>query len=987
MLAFAVACGDDDGPAFDGGFTDTGMVDGGVDGGSDAGPDAATCIDEDSDGYGEGCALGPDCNDADENVSPAAAEVCDGVDNDCSGEIDDNLADAPSCSLSEGVCAGAVARCGGVDGYLECEAVDYGDDYEADETACDGMDNDCDGSTDEECPCTDGETQACGSDVGACMAGTQTCVDSAWGPCDGETGPMGEVCDGEDNDCDGMSDDAGDLSPPACPLQLGVCAGSARECGGAAGWIACSGIGSYGGDYEAVETLCDTLDNDCDGVTDEGCECVDGTTQSCGTDVGACMAGTQTCTAGAFGACAGEVAPGTESCNGIDDDCDGMVDDDLTAPACALQMGVCAGRRQPCSGAGGFTACEAADYGPNYETDETSCDGFDNDCDGTIDEGCDCIDGTTQDCGTSTGACERGTQTCVSGMFGMCEDAVDPVMEECNGLDDDCNGSSDDNLTAPACALTEGVCAGTTQRCGGVGGWLSCEDADYGPNFIADEDGSADEGHCDGLDNDCDGTADEGCSTVPLVTDPLDLVLPNMHNQNIVYMQNFDGNWDIVFADFNTGTTRRLTTTAANEVNPVVYGDYVAYVREGTPNNVVLYDVQADTETVVSTTESGSPDISGGILVYDQFDGTQWDIFLYDIAAGTSSNLFTGGTANSEIRPSIRGSRIAYLTDISGMFLTEVVDFAPATPTVTAQTPATSAAAGQLNPILDYAVIGWSDGRNVTDDPPVLTSEWDVYGAAFVGGSDLYPGELAVETATGAQILTDVDGTIFVWSDMQNGNWDPGFVSFGGTPTLLSTHPATQADPTVSGNIILWEDNRRGTFDIYGTSVTGFPAPAAGQIVINEVLADPGVAADTNGDGTASTTQDEFVEIVNLSSVAMDVSGMTLSDATGVRHTFPTTTVIPAGASLVVFGGGTISVPYGGSLAQTASTGTLGLNNGGDTVTLTLGGVVIDTMTYGSAGGADQSLVRDPEYSGAFVQHGTLNGPYSVGTTTEGFGH
>src|SRR5690606_23898441 len=131
------------------------------------------------------------------------------------------------------------------------------------EVACDGLDNDCDGTTDEGCTCTDGDTQVCGSDVGACMEGTQTCADGAWGACTGAISAMGEVCDGLDNDCDGPVDEPGDLTPPLCPLQLGVCAGSVRTCGGVAGWVACAGIASYGGDYQATESLCDGLDNDC----------------------------------------------------------------------------------------------------------------------------------------------------------------------------------------------------------------------------------------------------------------------------------------------------------------------------------------------------------------------------------------------------------------------------------------------------------------------------------------------------------------------------------------------------------------------------------------------------------------------------------------------------------------------------------------------------------------------------------------------------
>ena len=112
------------------------------------------------------------------------------------------------------------------------------------------------------------------------------------------------------------------------------------------------------------------------------------------------------------------------------------------------------------------------------------------------------------------------------------------------------------------------------------------------------------------------------------------------------------------------------------------------------------------------------------------------------------------------------------------------------------------------------------------------------------------------------------------------------------------------------------------------------------------------------------------------------------SSSDTASSTFPAGTIIPAGAALIVFGGGTITGPYGGALAQTASSGQLGLNNGGDTVTLALaGGTVIDTMTYAAEGGADQSLVRDPEYTGAFVQHTTVGGSFSAGTTSAGFGH
>ncbi len=991
MVGLALAaCGggnrnDDGGVVQDDGGTSTNTdsgtrTDGGPgpspDGGVDGGP---TCTDGDGDGYGDGCALGADCDDSNAAVSPAATEVCNGVDDNCDGNTDEDLT-GPSCELTDGVCAGAVARCGGADGFLTCDATDYGDSYEATETLCDGLDNDCDGSTDENCTCSDGDTQACGSDVGACMPGTQTCSGGAWGACDGDTGPMGEVCDGLDNDCDGSTDDAGDLTPPACPLQLGVCAGSHRTCGGVAGWIACSGVASYGGDYQASETLCDGLDNDCDGVTDDGCECVDGSTQACGSDIGACMAGTQTCTAGAWGACAGEVPSMDETCNGVDDDCDGTVDDGLTAPSCALQDGVCAGSHQRCSGAGGFVACVASDYGSSYEATETMCDGLDNDCNGVVDEGCTCVDGDTQECGSSTGVCERGMQTCSGGDWGACVGSVDATAELCNGLDDDCNGSSDDGLTAPACALTEGVCAGSTQTCGGASGWTACSGTDsYGPSFVASEDGSTDESVCDGLDNDCNGTVDDNCASGPIVGSSMDEVLPSLHNQHLAYLANYDGNWDVVFANLTTGETRRLTSTSANEHQPKVYGNYVIYLRgEDAAARAVLYDLTDDSETVINAAQTLSADIYGGSVVYDEYDGTQWDIFVYDIAMASASNLFMGGTTNNEVQPSLRGNHLAYLGDASGTLLTYVVDVG--TGTVTAQTPASMSAVGETRPVIDYSVMGWSDGRNITSTMPTSTDNWDVYGAPYaaLGSAAVFPGENALSTAANGQILTDIDGQLFAWSDYQNGNWDPAIGTIGGTPVLISTNAATQADPTVSGNVVFWEDNRLGNYDIYGSALGGSNAVDAGYVVINQILADPPAGADVNGDGTPSTTQDEMVEIVNATGIAIDVSGMTLSDSVSVRHTFPDGTVIPALGSLVVFGGGSVGATslFGGAIVQIATGGSLSLNNSGDTLTLTnASGTIIDTVTYGSEGGNDQSLVRSPEVTGtSFVQHSTATG-------------
>ncbi len=188
-----------------------------------------------------------------------------------------------------------------------------------------------------------------------------------------------------------------------------------------------------------------------------------------------------------------------EVCDGEDNDCNGKVDDGITGSACPQQQGVCAGATRLCEGSTGWaTACTQQAYdlhakslGMTYQATETLCDGQDNDCDGTIDEGCACAEGQTRPCGNNEGACQQGTQRCVAGTWGACEGEVKPTAESCDNADNDCDGMLDEGLTRE-CKTACGVGVETCDK--GVFGECTAPKP-------SDE-------ICDGLDNDCDGTVD-----------------------------------------------------------------------------------------------------------------------------------------------------------------------------------------------------------------------------------------------------------------------------------------------------------------------------------------------------------------------------------------------------------------------------------------------------------------------------------------------
>ena len=143
--------------------------------------------------------------------------------------------------------------------------------------------------------------------------------------------------------------------------------------------------------------------------------------------------------------------------------------------------------------------------------------------------------------------------------------------------------------------------------------------------------------------------------------------------------------------------------------------------------------------------------------------------------------------------------------------------------------------------------------------------------------------------------------------------------------------------------------------------------------IINEVLYDPpsGDAGDANGDGTRDPHEDEFIEFYN-SGLEIDLSGYTVSDASQLRHTFPTGSIIPANGVLVLFGGGNPSGDFGNSVVQTASEGSLNMNNAGDLMTISdpTGNAFLTFDIEPLSNNPDESYTRNPDITGeTFEQH------------------
>ena len=456
-----------------------------------------------ADADGDGFAACEECDDGNAANNPNGVELCDGADNNCDGAVDEDSAADASMWYADadtdnyGDPNSSWMACNQPTGYVadwsDCDDT-MGMINPAATEMCDGWDNNCDGNTDDSSAAdasmwyADADEDSYGDPNSMWAACTQPEGYVAdWSDCDDTMGMINpaatEMCDGWDNNCDGATDDSSAVDQSTWYMD---------------------GDGDDYGDAGVMMMACDQPT----GYVADWSDCNDADT---------------------------DVNPGaTELCDGIDNNCDGDTDESSAADASMWYMdmdedgygdpaAMTMNCTQPIGYVSDWTDCNDANGEVSPEATEY-CNSIDDNCDGTTDENS-AADASTWYADSDRDGYGNGAMTSVActaptgyvADMSDCDDSARSInpgaSEYCNGSDDDCDGSTDESSAVDAAtwyADNDGDTYGDpsvsgpscTQPGGAVSNGNDCNDGNAAINPAGTE-------VCDSADNNCDGTIDE----------------------------------------------------------------------------------------------------------------------------------------------------------------------------------------------------------------------------------------------------------------------------------------------------------------------------------------------------------------------------------------------------------------------------------------------------------------------------------------------
>ncbi|MCP3166301.1 sialidase [Myxococcus sp. QH3KD-4-1] len=471
----------------------------------------------------------------------ASAEQCDLLDNDCDGEADEgNPGGLDTCDTKQlGICGAGVTFCS--HGVIACVQKER-----PAAEVCDSVDNNCDGSVDEGMPTQAWYRDADGDGAGNASQSVQDCRQPSGyvataGDCDDGNSAIRpgvtEVCDSVDNNCDGTVDEnvgstwyrdadgdghgRPDQSVVACTQPTGYVANT-TDCNDSSAAI-----------RPGATEACDSVDNNCDGAVDENVGSTwyrdadsdghgrsDQSVVACSQPAGY-VANTTDCNDGSAG-----IRPGaTEVCDSVDNNCNGTVDEDVKLTWYRDADGDGHGRTdqstlactQPAGYVANTTDCNDSSAAIRPGATEV-CDAVDNNCNGTVDENVGSTWYRDAD-GDGHGRSDQSVVACTqpTGYVANTTDCNDSsaairpgVTEVCDSVDNNCNGSVDENVGSTWYRDADGDGHGrsdqTTRACTQPAGYVA-NTTDCNDGSAAIQPGASEV--CDSVDNNCNGSVDE----------------------------------------------------------------------------------------------------------------------------------------------------------------------------------------------------------------------------------------------------------------------------------------------------------------------------------------------------------------------------------------------------------------------------------------------------------------------------------------------